>query len=308
VDPALFEVRRAVQRFNSDVTAAIFGTNPEISDGEVTLNMLKAARTISEAARQVEQELAAEAQARGATLKEIGGILRLKEAGVSMYLKRSAVSDARRVQIAEENDAWQYILSAWSENIEDETEPAESFLRYGLERAVDSYLAFLEFRRYWESGEGDLALANLNKSVMLLRQSFEGWTDPGIPEMIERHAPKGLANPKHWENPAIIYVYRAILSVTIAVMASVEAVEAAERAEWDEVGPLLGKLEYYIQGAISAFNQPEAYVVFNSAIEYLRANHPYLLPSETISKEKLEELANRKYSQSVLAPGTDSKA
>jgi DNA-binding CsgD family transcriptional regulator len=295
---ALFEVRQAIKRLNSSYYTEIFGGDE--SEGAEILKMIQAARTISNSARMAERELVIEAHARGMALKEIGVALDMKESGVSMYLKRAALTAERQLEITRELQASATLAQLWDRDIEETDQPGESLFRYGVERLVTAKKEYDQsIELYQEGSDLDSAARKLNSAFNILHSSYLSLTDPQIPQVIERHAPRSPADedtpPEVIRGALTTYIRHAIFAVVLATAMAAEALDKAANGQSDSVAGCVQLVGRYMEVALVSMNRPEAMFIFQSCIAFLRQEYPDLLPSQTLSTDQIMTLADRRF-------------
>jgi predicted transcriptional regulator len=131
----IFEARQAIKRQNANYFADVVGIDASESEEAEILKMIRAARDAANAARTVEHELVIEVRARGISLKKIGDVLGLKEAGVGMYLSRAPLTAERQEEISRELQAWVLLTKLWARDVESD-EPGESFFLHGVNQLL----------------------------------------------------------------------------------------------------------------------------------------------------------------------------
>jgi hypothetical protein len=73
--------------------------------------------------------------------------------------------------------------------------------------------------------------------------------------------------------------------VTAATLAAADSVAALREQDFTLFQRLFLTTGNMIQSALVAFNRPEAMIIFRASVEFLRENHPNLLPSESGARE-----------------------
>ncbi len=287
-DISLFEARQAVKRQNANYFAEVFGVGASESEGEEILKMIRAARETVKSAEAVQQELVIEAQARGVPIKEIGDALGVKSAAVSMSTSRKKLTSERQLEISRESQAWATLTDLWRREI-DTDEPGESFFMYGTNYLLGAEVRLRKSINMHIEGRDMVAVAKkMNSAFEFLDIATESLTDPQIPHVITKYAPKIIFNgnetPGVTPGTAAAYIQHGIFEVILARITLADALK----------GPLLSSgdimlANIYISRALVSLSRPEAMFVSDKIIDFLRREHPHLVPSERFSDEQLSD-------------------
>lgn len=311
-DLAIFEARQAIKRQNANYFADVVGIDASESEEAEILKMIRTARDAANAARTAEHELVAEARARGISLKKIGDVLGLKEAGVGMYLSRAPLTAERQERIGWELLAWDMLTKLWARDIESD-EPGESFFLHGVNQLLFAQQHFEQCVQLQINGRNSAAIQKLRSTHDFVHYAFESFTDPRILQVIAKYTPK-RRNDQAVESGVIpgtatAYIRHGIFEVVLAKVAFHGAVEKARSAQGppDSMSPDIMLFGTCIASALVSLSRPEAMFASDGMIEFLRREHPYLLASETLSSDQITMLHKRRFGSEDLddTDGTD---
>jgi hypothetical protein len=300
-----FEVRRTISRFSLSVVKTIKNGGAPLDDRERTLEMIKAARSVSALAKTIERDLVHEARAREVPLKEIRSALGMSESAFSNYLARNPLAEDRKEELAKESEALQFLEYSWSQEVPDDNEPPEGFLRYGVEQMVNAYTRFSDGLESWTAQQAKQAGTLIQAGQDSLKNCLESLFDPRVRLAIEAHSPQLALDGSRYafdvENPWQLYAKCMVFRVSMAILAGVEALEASERflssedpEDLQTMANMIAKATGHLGRAMQAYDRPETMMVWDGVVATLRKDAPWLLPSETLTKAQLESLRNRR--------------
>ncbi|MBS2964977.1 hypothetical protein KGA66_18110 [Actinocrinis puniceicyclus] len=287
-----FEARLAVKRRNANYFADVVGIDPSESESAEILKMIRTARDVEDAARRVKHELVIEAYSEGILLREIGGALGIGAPGVSNILDRNKLAPERKLEIAREFDAWASLTHLWNRDI-DTSEPGESFYRHGVyqlllaQRRFDQAIAI-----HGRKGEPSAVYQKLQLAYETLHDAFLSLTDPVIPHVIAKYAPKrSLDDDFSWStmpDATTASTRHGIFKVVLAKLVFAESLEPNGPADIMLAGT-------YMASALVSLSRPEAQFIFGEMMEFLRREHPDLLPSTHLTPDQIFKLHERQF-------------
>ena len=304
-DLAIFEARQAVKRRNASYFRDVVGINAPRSENAEILKMIRAARGTAKAAQAVEHELVIEARYRGIPLKKIGRALGMREPGVHNYLTRHALTPERQLEITRELEAWAALNWFWSRD-GDTDEPGETFYLDGVDqllRAVHEYDQAMRLRsRGGSMGDGG---QKIQSAGSFLQRAIESFTEPQVPRVIEKHAPK-----VHFDEgvgsgvipgTATAYIRHGIFEAVLAKIAFNDILKGpAQRRPGSTPTGDMTLTGIYMVSALVSLSRPEAMFVSNEMIEFLRRENPELLASTNLSLDQIQGLMDRRFRSNDL--------
>lgn len=288
-DLDLFEIRSAIKRRNTNYFADVVGIDAIESEKVDMLKMIRTAQDVENAAQKVKRELVIEARSRGVYLREIGDVLDVGASGVSNIIGRDKLTPERRVEIKRELHAWAALAHLWGRDIETD-EPGESFYRHGVYQLLLAQQRFDRALKIYDRGGDPSAL--LQSSYKTLHDAFLSLTDPIIPPTIAKYAPKSSIDAdSSWAtmpDAATASTRHAIFKVVLAQSTFAESLKEGGPADIILAGT-------YMAGALVSFSRPEAQFISGEMIEFLRREHPDLLPATHLSPDQSFRLHERHF-------------
>lgn len=313
-DLGVFEARQTIKRQKANYFADVVGLDASETEEAEILKLIRTARDAANAARTAEHELVAEARAMGISLKDIGNALGLKEAGVSMYLKRAPLTAERQERIGWELLAWDMLTKLWAREIESD-EPGESFFLHGVNQLLYAQQHFEQCIQLQMTGRNPTAaIQKLRSTHDFVHYAFESFTDPQIPQAIAKYTPKRRSDEAVESGvipgTATAYIRHGIFEVVLAKVAFHGAIEKARsrsaQGPPDSMSPDIMLFGTCIASALVSLSRPEAMFVSDEMIEFLRREHPYLLASETLSMDQITMLHKRRFGSDDLDDTADT--
>jgi len=296
-DLDLFEARLAVKRRIANYFADVVGIDPSESEEAEILKMIRAARNAEDAAQQVKNELVIEARSRGVLLREIGEVLSMRESGVKNIVNRKEPTPQRKVEISRELRAWAALTHLWGRDV-DTDEPGESFFRLGVHQLLLAQRRFDQAIRLRGRESDPLVIGRKMKlAYETLHGAFQGFTDPIIPRTIAKYAPaRSVGESAPWAtmpDAATASIRHGIFCVVLAVLTFTESLEEGGSADILLAGT-------YMATALISLSRPEAQFISDEMIEFLRREHPDLLPSTHLTADQLFRLHERQFGPDYL--------
>jgi hypothetical protein len=293
-DLDLFEIRSAVKRRNANYFADVFGIEASESESAEILKMLRTARKVEDAAQRVKNELVIEARSQKITLRKIGDALGIGASAVKNIINRNKLSPERELEIAREARALGTLLHLWSRGIDTE-EPGESFYRHGVSQLLLAQRRFEQaIKIYSRRGEQGAAQQKLQSAYETLNDAFLCLTDPVIPHAISKYVltgKMGLDGDASWVTMPDATTASTRHGVFKVVLAKLTFNESQERKSGADV-MLAGS---YMASALISLMRPEAQLIFDEMMEFLRREHPDLLPTAHLTPDQIFELGERQF-------------
>lgn len=291
-DLDLFEARSAVKRRIANYFADVVGIDSSGSEEAEILKMIRAARNAEDAAQQVKNELVIEARSRGILLREIGDALGIGAPGVKNIVDRNELTPQRKLEMARELRAWAALAHLWSRDI-DTDDPGESFFRHGVSQLLLAQRRFDQAIRSHDRGGDPIAIREkLQSAYETLHDAFVSLTDPVIPRAIAKYALAGkVGEDASWAtmpDMATASIRHGIFCVVLAVLTFTESLEVGGPADMLLAGT-------YLASSLISLSRPEAQIISDEMIEFLRREHPHLLPSTHLTPDELFKLHERQF-------------
>jgi hypothetical protein len=296
-DLDLFEVRSAVKRRNANYFADVFGIEASESESAEILKMLRTARKVEDAARSVKNELVIEARSHGITLREIGDALGIKAPGVKNIINCNKLTPERKLEMARETRALATLMHLWSRDINTE-EPGESFYRHGVSQLLQAQRRFEQAIEIYGRRGGQAAQRILQSAYYTLHDAFVSLTDPVIPYAISKYAPQrklGLDGDASWATMPDATTASTRHGIFNVVLAKLTFNESPERLSLADVMLAVS----YLESALVSLMRPEAQFISGEMMEFLRREHPDLLPTARLTPDQLFELVERQFGSIV---------
>lgn len=225
----------------------------------------------------------------------------MKEPGVHNYLTRNALTPERQLEITRELEAWAALNWLWSQN-GDTDEPGESFFLDGVDQLLRAMHEYDQAMRLHSSGGSlDAGGQKIQSAGNFLHRAFQSFTDPQVPHVIEKHAPKINFNKDVASDvipgTATAYIRHGIFEVVLAKIAFNDILkEPSQRRPGSTSTGDMTLAGIYMASALVSLSRPEAMFVSDEMIGFLRREHPYLLLSESgLDPEQIARLFRRRF-------------